>query len=110
MKKHLSKHLLNRYLLELLPCEVTCQNCILYVYVFGFHIECCLDWDSNPQPSGAVVITAAQLHSTKSELRFCSGSNSASNMLEIRDGEDLSQWSRLEMRLNAFCWSIIPQK
>ena len=29
---------------------------------------------------------------------------------EIRDGEDLWQWSRLEIRLNAFRWSTIPQK
>ena len=31
-------------------------------------------------------------------------------MLEIRDGEYLWQWSRLEIRLNAFCWSTIQQK
>ena len=29
---------------------------------------------------------------------------------EIRDGEDLWQWSRLEIRLNAFRRSTIPQK
>ena len=38
---------------------------------------------------GAVVITTAQLHSTKSELRFCTGSNTARGMSNIRDGEDL---------------------
>ena len=38
---------------------------------------------------GVVVITTAQLHSTKPELRFCAGSNTASSVLEIRDGEDL---------------------
>ena len=38
---------------------------------------------------GVVVITTAQLHSTKSELRFCAGSNLARGVLEIRDGEDL---------------------
>ena len=38
---------------------------------------------------GAVVITTAQLHSTKPELRFCAGSNPASGVSEIRDGEDL---------------------
>ena len=43
---------------------------------------------------GAVVITTAQLHSTKPEL----------------DGEDLWQWSRLEIRLNTFRRSTIPQK
>ena len=34
-------------------------------------------------------ITAAQLHSTKPELRFCTGSNPARSMSEIHDGEDL---------------------
>ena len=37
----------------------------------------------------AVVITAAQLHSSKPELRFCAGSNPARGMSEIRDFEDL---------------------
>ena len=31
-------------------------------------------------------------------------------MPEIRDGEDLRQWSQLEIRLNAFRRSTIPQK
>ena len=30
-----------------------------------------------------------QLHSTKPELSFCTGSNPARGMSEIRDGEDL---------------------
>ena len=51
---------------------------------------------------GVVVTTTAQLHSTKPELRFCAGSNPARGASEIRDGEDLGQWSRLEIRLNAF--------
>ena len=38
---------------------------------------------------GVVVITIAQLHSTESELRFCPGSNPASGVWEIHDGEDL---------------------
>ena len=38
---------------------------------------------------GVVVMTTAQLHSTKPELRFCAGSNPARGMSEIRDGEDL---------------------
>ena len=38
---------------------------------------------------GVVVITTAQLHSTRHEFRFCMGSNSARGVLEIRDGEDL---------------------
>ena len=59
---------------------------------------------------GVVVITTAQLHSSKSELRFCAGSNPARCVSEIRDGEDLWQWSRLEMRLNGFRRSTIPQK
>ena len=38
---------------------------------------------------GVVVITTAQLHSTKPELRFCAGSNPARGVSEIGDGEDL---------------------
>ena len=39
--------------------------------------------------SGVVVITTAQLHSTKLELKFCTGSNPARGVSEIRDSEDL---------------------
>ena len=46
------------------------------------------DWDGLIC-CGVVVITAAQLHSTKPELRFYTGSNPACGVLEIRDGEDL---------------------
>ena len=35
---------------------------------------------------GVVVITTVQLHSTKPELRFCSGLNPARGVSEIRDG------------------------
>ena len=46
-----------------------------------------------------MIITTAQVHSTKPELRS-----------RIRDGEDLLDWSRLEIRLDTFRWSTIPQK
>ena len=59
---------------------------------------------------GVVVITTAQLHSTKPELRFCAVSNPARGVSEIRDGEDLWQWSRLEIRVNTFRRSTIPQR
>ena len=59
---------------------------------------------------GVVVITTAQLHSTKPELWFCACSNPARGVSEIRDGEDLWQWSLLEIRLNTFRRSTIPQK
>ena len=52
----------------------------------------------------------AELHWSKPELRFCAGSNPARGVSEIRDGEDLWQWSRLEIRLNAFRRSTIPQR
>ena len=61
-------------------------------------------------PRDVVVITNVQLHSTKLELRFCASSNPACDVSEIRDGEDLWQWSRLEIRLNSFRRSTIPQK
>ena len=38
---------------------------------------------------GVVVITTAQLDSTRPELRLCAGSNPARDLSEIRDGEDL---------------------
>ena len=39
--------------------------------------------------NGVVVITTAQLHSTKSELRFCEGSNPVCCVSEICDGENV---------------------
>ena len=59
---------------------------------------------------GVVVITTAQFHSIKPEVRFCAGSNPACGMLEICDGDDLWQWYQLEIRLNAFYRSTILQK
>ena len=59
---------------------------------------------------GEVVITTAQLHSVKPELRFCTGSNLACGVSEIRDGDGLWQWSRLEIRLHAFRRPTKPQK
>ena len=59
---------------------------------------------------GVVVITAAELNSTKSELRFCAGSSPALGVSEIRDGEDLRQLSRLEIRLNTFRRSLYHKK
>ena len=49
-----------------------------------------------------MVITTAQLHSTKPELRLCAGSNPACGVLEIRNGENLWQWPWLEIKINAF--------
>ena len=46
-----------------------------------------------------MVITTAQLHSSKPELRFCAGSNPARGVSEIRDVEDLWQLSQLEISL-----------
>ena len=57
-----------------------------------------------------VAVTTAQLHSTKPELRFCASSNPARSVSEIRNGENLWRWSRLEIRLNPFRRSTIPQK
>ena len=59
---------------------------------------------------GVVVIATAQRYSTKPEFSFCAGSNPACGVSEIGDGEDLWQWSWLEIRLNAFRCSTIPQK
>ena len=56
------------------------------------------------------IITTPQLHSTKPEPRFCAGSNPACGMSEIHEGENLWQWSWLEIRPNAFRRSAISQK
>ena len=58
---------------------------------------------------GVMIITTTQLHLTKAEFRFCTGSNPACDMLDIPNGEDLWQWSQLEIRLNAFHRSTILQ-
>ena len=47
---------------------------------------------------GVVVITTAQLHSTKSEIRLCACSDSARSVSDICYGEDLWQWSRLKIK------------
>ena len=58
---------------------------------------------------GEVVNTTAQLHSVKSEVRFCARSNSADGVLEICNGKKLRQWSQLKVRLNALRQAAIPQ-
>ena len=54
-----------------------------------------------------MVITTTKLHSTKSELRLCAGSNPARGVSEIRDRESVTM---VQMRLNTFRWSTIPQE
>ena len=49
-------------------------------------------------------------HSTKPEFGFCAGLRPARGVSEFRDSEDLRKWSQLEIRLNAFHRSTIPQK
>ena len=39
--------------------------------------------------TGVVVITTAQFHSAKPQLRFCAGLNPSRGVSEICDGEDL---------------------
>ena len=63
-----------------------------------------------PLPKLLVIITTAQLDSTKPKRRFCTGSNPARDVSKNCDCEDLWQWSWLEIRLNTFRRSTIPQK
>ena len=56
------------------------------------------------------LIQLKQLHSFKPELRFCAVLNTTRGVSVIRDGEDLWQWPRLDIRLNAFRRPTIPQK
>ena len=74
------------------------------------HISCVLFSLPVEWCHGVVVIVTVKFHSTKSEIRFCAGSNPAASVLGICDGENLWQWSPLEIRLNAFHKLNIPQK
>ena len=81
------------------------HHCSSWKKQFCCFRQICLVYVSKNTCRGVVVMNNAQLHSTKPEFKFCSGSNPALNVMEIRDGKDLWQWSRLEIRLNAFCRS-----
>ena len=86
---------------HLTDCDIFLQTITICTYLWLF----LWFWQH-----GVVVITTAQLHLTKSKLRFCAGSNSTRNFLEIRSSEDLWQWPPLEIRLNAFRRSTTLQK
>ena len=58
----------------------------------------------------AIFLKRARVSTNHAIFGNCPSSNPIHGLSEIRDGEDLWQWSLLEIRLNAFCWSIIPQK
>ena len=67
-----------------------------YVYVLFKLIRFSVNFDLRrhqeirmEQNRGVVVITIAQLLSTKPEFRLCAGSDPARGVSEIRDGEDL---------------------
>ena len=53
-------------------------------YTMKVYLHYCLE-----QYHGVAVITTAQLHSLKPELRFCSGSDTARGESEMRDSKDL---------------------
>ena len=72
----------SEHLIQYQAAQLFCKN--LYVYVLILLHLICTRWRC-----GVVVITTAQLHSTKSDLRLCAGSNLARGVSEIRDGEDL---------------------
>ena len=72
---------------------------IFLKFSFLWHVLCC----------GLVVISTAQLHSTKPELWFCADSVPAFVVLENCDCKNLWQWSQWEIRLNALCRSTIPE-
>ena len=50
---------------------------------------------------GVMIITIAQLHPAKPELRFCAGLKIVHGVSEVRNGDNLRQYT-LEIRLNAF--------
>ena len=104
-----------RKLLETSHCTWSCYHYIVVVIKKGpalqitFQLLAQILFWASAWRRGVVVITTAQLHSTKPERRFCASSNPARGVSDIRDGEDLWQRSRLEITLIAFCRSTIPQ-
>ena len=61
--------------------------------------------------SGSTMQWLSLLHNFIQQiLNLGAGSSPVCGVSEIRDGEDLRQWSRLETRLNAFRCSTIPRK
>ena len=71
---------------------------------FGFHKNFQIYFNNIKWCHGVVVITTPQLHSSMAELRFQS-----QNVAHLTR-EDLWQWYPLEIRLNTFRRSTIPQK
>ena len=87
-------------------CFLKYRNCLVHVSSkFSDIIFLVLLW----LITSAVAITTAQPYSSKPEFKFYARSNPVRDVSEIHDGEDLWQMSRLEIRLNAFRWSTIPQ-
>ena len=91
-----------------------CAWIVLIIYYYSLYMSficyiCTLLYFSCVVP-WVVVITTTQFYSTKPELRLCGGLNLALGASEIHDCEEVWQWSPLEIRLNTFCWSTIPQK
>ena len=85
MKNQTSSNTSSKTLQSLNNVLEFCRN-----YVTFYQDVCCSDAQMHLSwCRGVVVITTAQLHSTKPELRFCAGSNPACDVSEIRDGEDI---------------------
>ena len=66
------------------------QKLGIKIHVFSlFRINVLIFQNNGKWRGGVMVITTAQLQSTKPEFRFCAGLNPARSVLENRDGEDL---------------------
>ena len=81
-------------------------NVDLFQWFINLLVKCLQEEEVAPWCSGYHYCTTSfNKTSTQVLRRF-----PARGVLEIWVGEDLWQWSRLEMRLNAFRLSTIPQK
>ena len=72
--------------------------CLINISSFDIFVYC---WRC-----GIVVISSAQFHSMKPKFRFSVGSNPGRSMSEIRDDENLWQWSR-PARNKAQCFLLV---
>ena len=79
---------------------VTAYSSSLFLHKYWYSVE----------EAHATFLKRAWVSTNHAIFGSCASSNLVRGLSEIRNGEDLWQRSRMEIRLNAFCWSTKPQK
>ena len=79
--------LLNEDIVDIEKPDAICLLTFVVDYFSGLFLHPSVFWRR-----GVVVITTAQLHSTKLELRFCAGSNPARRFEMVRISDNGPGW------------------